>query len=138
VVKTEVLNISTKGNTDIIDVTGDVAVFLRGSGLKNGIVNVFVPGATGGVTTIEFESGLVKDFKELMEKLAPEGREYAHNLKWGDGNGHSHLRASLVGPSLTVPVKDGAMILGTWQQIIVVDFDNRPRRRGVVLQAIGE
>ena len=137
-VKTEILNLNTRGNTDIIDVTGKVADFVKECGLRNGAVNVFVPGATGGVTTIEFEAGLVKDFKNLMEELAPERRDYAHNERWGDGNGHSHLRASLVGPSLCVPVSDGRLTLGTWQQVVVVDFDTRPRKRGVVLQAIGE
>lgn len=137
-VKTTVLNVSTQGNTDIIDVTDEVAKFVKDSKLHQGAVTVFVPGATGGATTIEFESGLVKDFKAIMEELAPEKREYAHNERWGDGNGHSHIRASLVGPSLTVPVLDGHLILGTWQQIIVIDFDNRPRQRGIVIQAIGE
>jgi len=137
-VKTETLAFPMRGNGEIRDITGDVNDNLKKSGLKNGLVTVFVPGATGAVTTIENESGLVKDFRELMEKWIPSEKNYHHNLRWGDGNGHSHLRASLVGPSLAVPVVDGRMTLGTWQQIVLIDFDVRPRSRGIIVQIVGE
>ncbi|MEW6201204.1 MAG: secondary thiamine-phosphate synthase enzyme YjbQ [bacterium] len=137
-VKTEKLTFQMRGNSEIRDITGDVSDRLEKSGLKNGLVTVFVPGATGAVTTIENESGLVKDFRELMEKWIPSEKEYHHNLRWGDGNGHSHLRASIVGPSLAVPVVDGRMTLGTWQQIVLIDFDVRPRSRGIIVQMTGE
>ena len=137
-VTTEKIGIDTRGNGDMKDITDDVASFVRKSGLSHGSVTVFVPGATGGITTIEYEPGLVQDFDRLMEEIAPQQREYAHNARWGDGNGHSHIRASLLGPSLTVPVQDGRLILGTWQQIVLLDFDVHPRTRSVVLQAIGE
>jgi len=127
-----------QGNGEIRDITDDVNKKVQKSGLKNGVVTVFVPGATGAVTTIENESGLLKDFKELIEKWIPAEKEYYHNERWGDGNGHSHLRASLIGPYLGVPVMDGQMMLGTWQQIVLIDFDVRPRSRRVVVQMMGE
>ncbi len=132
------IKLSTGGNGQMVDITGEVSGAVRESGLADGIATVFVPGATGGLTTIEYEGGLEKDFSELMEKLIPEGREYYHNERWGDGNGHSHLRASLVGPSLTVPFTAGRLTLGTWQQIIFLDFDVRARTRSLVVQIIGE
>ena len=134
----ETIERKTRGNAHILDVTEDVAAVLESSGLKRGLVTVFVPGATAGVTTIEFESGLVADLERAFEHLAPSGIPYAHNERWGDGNGHSHVRAALLGPSLSVPFQGGRMILGTWQQIVVVDFDNHPRRRRIVVQVIGE
>jgi len=137
-VKTETVSIETRGNGHMVNVTDRVAEFVKNAGLDEGVVIVFTPGATAAVTTIEFESGLEQDFARLMEELAPRQREYAHNARWGDGNGHSHVRASLLGPSLAVPVLDGRPILGTWQQIIVLDFDAHPRSRKVVFQAIGE
>ena len=137
-VVTKSIKLETKGETDIINITGFVEKALRSSKLKNGTVTVFIKGATGGITTIEFEPGLVADLKEAFEKLAPRRAEYAHNTKWGDKNGFSHIRASLLGPSLTVPVVDGTMKLGTWQQIIFIDFDNRPREREIILQMVGE
>ena len=137
-VDTRTFSLDTKGGGDMIDVTGRVGEFLAQTGLRHGSVTVFVPGATGGVTTIEYESGLVHDFSALMEELAPSRRDWAHNERWGDGNGNSHIRASLVGPSLTVPVKDCTLMLGTWQQIVVIDFDARPRKRQIVFQAMGE
>ncbi len=106
--------------------------------LQNGIVNLFVPGSTGGLTTIEYESGLVQDFSELMEKIIPSNVTYHHDARWGDGNGFSHVRSSLLGPSLTVPFSDGTLNLGTWQQIVFLDFDNRSRSRTILLQFIGE
>lgn len=132
------INVQTQGFNDMFDVTGDVARSLEANGLQNGTVTIFVPGATGGLTTIEFESGLATDFAELMEKIIPQNASYHHDARWGDGNGFSHVRASLLGPSLTVPFVDGRMTLGTWQQVVFVDFDNRPRSRSLVLQFMGE
>lgn len=132
------LSLSTSGFSDMKDLTGDVSKKLSEHGLKNGIVNLFVPGSTGGLTTIEYESGLVKDFSELMEKIIPSNVSYHHDARWGDGNGFSHVRASLLGPSLTVPFSDGNLNLGTWQQIVFVDFDNRSRSRTILLQFMGE
>lgn len=137
-VVTKTIKIKSRGETDIIDITSDVKNILKKGKLKAGTVTIFVPGATGALTTVEYESGLVSDLKEAFEKWAPRRGEYAHNLKWADGNGFSHVRASLLGPSLTVPFSGGDLILGTWQQIIFVDFDNRPRSREIVVQIIGE
>jgi len=132
------LRLSTSGFSDMHDLTGVVSRKLSEHGLKDGTVTLFVPGSTGGLTTIEYESGLVKDFSELMEKLAPSGVPYHHDARWGDGNGFSHVRASLLGPSLTVPFSDGELSLGTWQQVVFVDFDNRSRSRTILLQFMGE
>lgn len=137
-VVTESIKLDSNGETDIIDITAEVERCLRKSRLKNGTVTVFVPGATGGITTVEYEPGLVSDLKKAFEKLAPRRGEYAHNARWGDGNGFSHVRASLLGPSLAVPFSKGKLILGTWQQIIFIDFDNRARSREITVQAIGE
>ncbi len=137
-VKTLSIPLSTRGNADIHDITVQVASCVAQSGLKNGTVTVFCPSSTSGLTTIEFESGALTDLKRLFDEMIPSDREYAHNARWGDGNGHSHLRASMLGPSLTIPFVDGRLTLGTWQQIIFVDFDNRPRKRELVLQIIGE
>ena len=127
---------STSADTDVWDVTGDAAEVLAESGAEDGLVTVFVPGSTATVTTIEFESGAVGDLKRAIERLAPRGDEYAHDLRWGDGNGYSHVRAALLGPGLTVPFTEGRLMLGTWQQIVVCDFDNRPRRRRVIFQVM--
>ncbi len=132
------VEVSSKGNTDVIDITGRVNSIVQQSGITSGSVLIFVAGATGALSTIEYEPGLLKDLPALMEKLIPEKMEYYHNETWGDGNGHSHLRATLVGPSLMVPVNDQQMILGTWQQIVFIDFDNRPRNRRIVVQVSGE
>ncbi|UCE03069.1 MAG: YjbQ family protein [Candidatus Latescibacterota bacterium] len=121
---------------DVFDVTADVDQFIQESGVEEGLLLVFTPGSTAGVTTIEFESGAVSDLKRTMEKLAPRDAEYQHNLRWGDGNGYSHVRSALLGPSLAVPVEAGKPVVGTWQQIVVCDFDNRPRRRKVLLQLL--
>lgn len=137
-VRTGSIELSTKGFCDIHDITHQVESQIRESGILNGIVTVFAPGATGAVTTIEYENGLVNDFSEFWEKLLPQGANYHHDKRWGDGNGFSHLRASLLGPSLTVPLVEGRMTLGTWQQIIFVDFDNRSRSRQIVCQVMGE
>jgi secondary thiamine-phosphate synthase enzyme len=132
------LSFSTEGFSDMKDLTGDVSKKLAENKLKNGIVNLFIPGSTGGLTTIEYESGLVQDFSELMEKIIPSNVTYHHDARWGDGNGFSHVRSSLLGPSLTVPFSDGMLNLGTWQQIVFLDFDNRSRSRTILLQFIGE
>lgn len=132
------LSFSTKGFNDMKDLTGPVSQRLAATRLKNGIVNLFIPGSTAGLTTIEYESGLEEDFAEFMEKILPSDVGYSHDKKWGDGNGFSHVRAALIGPSLTVPFSDGRLNLGTWQQIVFVDFDNRPRSRNVLLQIMGD
>ena len=135
---TEYVEFQTRGNADMIDITPEVKEAVQRSGLDAGIVVVFAPGATGAVTTIEYEPGLVEDMKWALERLAPQDRDYAHNLRWGDGNGHSHVRASMMGPSLTVPFTEKRLILGTWQQIVFLDLDNRPRSRKIAVQIMGE
>lgn len=137
-IATESFTIETKGNTDVLDITGHVARALEHSALQNGIATVFIPGSTGGITTVEFEPGLRRDLPELLDELIPSERRYHHDDTWHDGNGHAHLRSSLVGTSLTVPFVGGRLILGTWQQIVFLDFDNRPRRREILVQLIGE
>jgi len=136
-VQTKRLKVKTGGNCDIVDITGQVNEFIRQTGLKEGTVTVFNVGSTAGVTTTEYEPGLVKyDIAAAFEKFAPQKGRYEHEETWHDDNGHSHVRASILGPSLSVPVVDGEMTLGTWQQIILVDFDTRPRTRTIILQAI--
>ncbi|MDK2826623.1 secondary thiamine-phosphate synthase enzyme [Methanolobus vulcani] len=130
--------IDTKGNADIIDITPEVSDLVASSGLSNGIVLVYVPGSTSSITTIEYEPGLIHDLKAALERLAPEGIVYQHNEKWHDGNGHSHIRASFIGQSESFPLMNGELLLGTWQQIILVDMDNRPRSRKVFVQICGE
>ena len=137
-VVTRKIGLKTKGDCHIIDITRQVAQEVAGSGLKDGTVTVFVTGSTGGVTTVEYESGLISDLRDLFDRVAPSNITYQHNLRWGDGNGHAHVRASLVGPSLTVPFVDQKLTLGAWQQIVFIDFDNRPRSRELVLQLMGE
>ena len=137
-VSTQTIHVETEGHTDIVDITRDVAGALDRSGLRDGILVVFVPGSTGGVTTVEYEPGLLKDLPEAFEKFAPTGVRYHHDATWGDGNGYAHVRAALVGASFTAPFSEGRLILGTWQQIVLVDFDNRPRRRELIVQIIGE
>ena len=137
-VTTSSISLSAQGNADIRDITDQVARSVLQSGLNNGIVTIFCPSATSALTTIEYESGAVSDLRRLFEEIIPQNREYAHNERWHDGNGHSHVRAALLGPSLTIPFVDGQLTLGTWQQIIYVDFDNRPRQRKLVVQLIGE
>lgn len=132
------IQLDSKGNCDMHDVTRQVAALVRESGLTGGIVTVFTPSSTSGLTTIEFESGALADLKRLLDEVASPQRDYRHNLRWGDGNGHSHVRAALIGPSLTVPFLDGRLALGTWQQIVFLDFDNRARSRRLVVQIIGE
>ena len=135
---TKEIGLKTRGHCDIHDITDQVADLVRGTGLSNGIANVFTPSATSGLTTIEYESGALADLEQLLDEIAPAQRDYRHNLRWGDGNGHSHVRAALIGPSITVPFVDGRLTLGTWQQLIFLDFDNRSRSRRLVVQLIGE
>ena len=137
-VQTQSIQLETRGNADVVDITMPVARAVQETGLTNGTVTVFCPSATSAVTTLEYEPGCIKDLQRLFDEIADPERDYAHNARWGDGNGHSHIRAALLGPSLTVPFVDGRLTLGTWQQIIYVDFDNRPRRRELVLQVVGE
>ncbi|MCL4529498.1 MAG: secondary thiamine-phosphate synthase enzyme YjbQ [Chloroflexi bacterium] len=137
-VKSISFQLSTGGNADIHDITEQVVYQVAQSGLKDGTVTVFCPSSTSAVTTIEYESGALSDLRRSFDEIIPSNREYAHNARWGDGNGHSHVRASLLGPSLTIPFVNGRLTLGTWQQIIYVDFDNRPRKRELILQLMGE
>ena len=137
-VRTHKHEISTKGQGDAHDVTRVVAKAIDESKLQSGIVTVFVVGSTASLTTIEFEAGALHDLNAVFEALAPRGHEYRHHLRWGDDNGSSHVRAALVGPSVTIPFKDGELLLGQWQQIALLEFDTRPRRREVVIQIIGE
>ncbi|MDD8031065.1 MAG: secondary thiamine-phosphate synthase enzyme YjbQ [Acidobacteriota bacterium] len=132
------ITISTHGHNDIRDLTSDVQEKLLSSGLNDGQVTVFVQGSTAAVTTIEYEPGLAKDLSELLEKLIPSSRSYYHDERWGDANGFSHLRAALLGPSLVVPFEKGKLKLGVWQQIVLIDFDNRSRNRNIALQFFGE
>jgi secondary thiamine-phosphate synthase enzyme len=136
--QSKTIHISTKGNCDMIDITADIAKEIKKSNINNGIATIFITGSTAGVTTIEYESGVLNDYKDMWDRSAPLNIAYQHDQKWGDGNGYSHVRASLQGPSLVVPFDNKKMMLGTWQQIVVVDFDNRPRSREIVLQLLGE
>ena len=137
-IKTASLSLTTRGNADIHDITNEVAQIVSRSGLKDGTVTVFCPSSTSGLTTIEYETGALDDLRRLFDEIVSPQREYAHNARWGDGNGHSHVRAALLGASLTIPFVNTSLTLGTWQQIIYVDFDVRPRQRELVLQLIGE
>lgn len=138
VVKTAFISLHTQGNADIRDITDQIGDAISTSGLQSGTATVFCPSATSALTTIEYENGALSDLRRLFDEIAPLHREYAHNERWHDGNGHSHVRAALLGPSLTIPFVDGHLTLGTWQQVIFVDFDNRPRQRRLVVQLIGE
>jgi secondary thiamine-phosphate synthase enzyme len=137
-VVTREIGLKTKGNCDLIDITAQVREEVRSSGLNSGTVTLFLAGSTAGISTIEYESGLLSDFQSMWERTVPRNIPYDHDRRWGDGNGYSHVRASLLGASLVVPFTDKTLHLGTWQQIVVVDFDNRPRSRDVVLQLMGE
>ncbi len=128
----------TSADTDIVDLTAEVEEAVARAGVETGWVLVFVPGSTAGITTIEYESGCLEDLARAVEQLAPRDAEYRHNLRWGDGNGYSHVRAALLGPSLVLPVDGGEIAHGTWQQIVLCDFDNRPRRRRVLIRVMGE
>jgi len=137
-VVTKKISLQTKGNCDIIDITPQVEQQVAEAGINNGIATVFVAGSTAGITTIEFESVLLADFQRMWERTIPRNIPYDHDRRWGDGNGYSHVRASLLGGSLVIPFNDKKLSLGTWQQVVLVDFDNRPRSRQVILQIIGE
>ena len=129
--------ISTDGDGSILDLSDAIEEFLASYESWNGILVVFVPGSTAGITTIEYESGALEDLRRAIEAVAPRGSDYAHDRRWGDGNGFSHVRAALMGPSLAIPVERGRPVLGTWQQVVLCDFDNRPRRRTVIMQFTG-
>ncbi len=137
-VVTKSISLQTKGECDIIDITPQVAQQLAETDINNGTATLFVAGSTAGVSTIEFEPGLIADLKSMWERIVPKNITYDHDRRWGDGNGYSHVRASLLGASLVVPFNDKKLTLGTWQQIVLVDFDNRPRSRQVILQIMGE
>lgn len=138
IIQTRSISLSTQGNADIQDITNQLSQIIGDSGLENGTVTLFTPSATSALTTIEFESGCVSDLRRLFDEIVDPDRHYAHNARWGDGNGHSHVRAALLGPSLSIPFVDHRLTLGTWQQVIFIDFDNRQRRRELVVQIIGE
>ncbi len=137
IVHSDTISITTEGFCDTLDITERVAKIAETSKLLNGTLTVFCPGSTGTITTIEFEPGVIKDLQKALEKIAPSGVLYEHDKAWGDGNGFSHVRAALMKPSLTIPVVDGKMTLGRWQQIVFIDFDNRPRNRKIVVQVVG-
>jgi secondary thiamine-phosphate synthase enzyme len=132
------IQISTHGQGEMINVTAEITREVGNSGVNSGTVTVFIPGSTAGVTTIEYEPGLLVDMKAMWERIIPSNISYDHDKAWGDGNGHSHIRASLVGPSITVPFINKRLTLGTWQQIVIIDFDVRPRSREIILQIMGE
>lgn len=137
-VKTGSIQLSTHGNADMQDITREIENLVRQSELTSGIVTVFCPSSTSGVTTIEFESGCISDLGRLFDEIIPQTKEYQHHLRWRDGNGHSHIRAALLGPSITIPFVQKSLTLGTWQQVIYIDFDNKSRQRELVVQMIGE
>jgi secondary thiamine-phosphate synthase enzyme len=132
------IELQTRGHADTHDVTPQVQDHVHASGVQSGLVTVFTASSTSALTTIEYESGALADLRRAMDEIAPQDREYKHNLRWHDGNGHSHLRAALLGPSLTIPILDGQLTLGTWQQILFIDFDVRARSRRLVVQIVGE
>jgi len=132
------LSLETRGFNHIIDITPSLHEFLAGAGIANGSILVFVPGSTGGLTTIEYEPGLLKDIPEVLDTIAPMDGRYHHNDTWHDGNGYAHIRSALIGPSITIPVENNRLILGTWQQVVFIDFDNRPRQRQLHVQINGE
>jgi secondary thiamine-phosphate synthase enzyme len=135
---TKNIQIKSKSENDIIDITDQVSNIVKESKIENGAVIVFVAGSTAAITTIEYEPGLQKDFPEMLSRLVPKEIEYAHDNTWHNGNGHSHVRASLIGPSLAIPIIEGRLTLGTWQQIVLVEMDTRPRERKIIIQVLGE
>ncbi len=137
-IETRSFTFSTQADTDVVDITDEVAELVTQSAVNDGIIVVFVPGSTGGITTLEHEPGMVQDIKDFFERAAPKDHDYHHEERWHDGNGHSHVRASLVGPSVTIPFRDKRLMLGTWQQVVFLDFDVRPRERELIAQIIGE
>ncbi|MGQ9509657.1 MAG: secondary thiamine-phosphate synthase enzyme YjbQ [Thermodesulfobacteriota bacterium] len=134
----ETISFSTKGFSDIIDITDQVESVIKHSKIENGLVTVFCPGSTGAITTIEYESGVLRDLQKAIERIAPSNIPYEHDKRWGDGNGFSHVRAALMKPSLSVPLQNGNLTLGTWQQIVFIDFDNRRRQRNLLVHILGE
>lgn len=138
IINTKRIQVSTNGQGEIINVTSEIAREVNNSGVNSGIVTVFIPGSTAGVTTIEYEPGLLTDMKAMWDRTIPANINYEHDKAWGDGNGHSHVRASLLGPSVTIPFVNKRLTLGTWQQIVITDFDIRPRSREIILQIMGE
>ena len=137
-IHSETISLSTKGFGDILDITHHVDAMIDRSRIENGLVTVFCPGSTGAVTTIEYESGVLRDLQRAIEKIVPSDIPYEHDRRWGDGNGFSHVRAALMKPSLSIPMVKGRLALGTWQQIVFIDFDNRRRERNILVQVIGE
>ncbi len=135
---TERFTVSSRGNSEVVDITERVAAILTQRKLREGLATIFVSGSTASITTTEFEPGLRRDIPEALQRLAPQGARYHHDDMWHDGNGHSHVRASFMGPSLSVPFSQGELLLGTWQQIVLVDHDNRPRERTIIVQLIGQ
>ncbi|UCF57091.1 MAG: YjbQ family protein [Deltaproteobacteria bacterium] len=132
------ISVKTTAKTDIIDLTPQVRKEIQRSTVRNGHATLFIPGSTAALTTIEYESGVINDLKKAIERMAPQDLYYEHNERWGDGNGYSHVRSALIGPSLHIPIIDGKITLGTWQQIVLLDFDNRPRKRQIIVQMLGE
>ncbi len=137
-VASDTIHRKTTAGTDLLDLTDDVVRITAASGVTEGIVTVFVAGSTASITTIEYESGALEDLRQAIERLAPRDMHYDHHERWGDGNGYAHVRAALLGPSIAVPIRRGRPVLGTWQQILLCDFDNRPRTREVIVQIVGE
>lgn len=135
--KMQSIKIKTTAATDILDITNEVASFTSKSGIKEGLITISVAGSTASISTIEYESGVIEDLKKAIERIAPRDISYAHDSRWGDGNGYAHVRAALMKPSITIPVHEGEPMFGTWQQVVLMDFDNRPRSRDVILQIIG-
>jgi secondary thiamine-phosphate synthase enzyme len=132
------ISVQATENTDIIDITPLVWEVVKTASVQDGIITLFIPGSTAALTTIEFESGVINDLKKAIDRMAPQDLNYEHNERWGDGNGYAHVRAALIGPSLSIPVVGGRMTLGTWQQIVLLDFDNRPRKRHIEIRIFGE
>jgi len=137
-VATDTISLRTKGFSDVLDITDKVTRIVEDSRIQTGLVNVFCSGSTGSITTIEYESGVINDLKKALEKIVPSNIPYEHDKRWGDGNGFSHVRAALMKPSLTIPIVKGKLTLGTWQQIVFIDFDNRGRNRDIIVQVMGE
>ena len=137
-IRTATIRLETQGNADVHDITGPLAKVVAESGLRSGLMTAFCPSSTSALTTIEFEDGAVRDLRRLLDEILPADQEYAHNARWGDGNGHSHVRSALLGPSLSIPVLNGALALGAWQQVVHLDFDVRPRHRDILVQLIGD
>ncbi len=137
-VKADTITLNTRGFSDVLDISDKVAGIAKHSGIQNGLLTVFCSGSTGGITTIEYESGVIHDLQQAIEKIVPSNVPYEHDKRWGDGNGFSHVRAALMKPSLTIPLVKGNLTLGTWQQIVFIDFDNRERNRDIIVQVVGE